>query len=618
METEGLLFQAFVYLLAAVATVPIAKQLGLGSVLGYLLAGVVIGPHLLGLVGHSEGGVMHVAEFGVVMMLFLVGLELRPNLLWRLRGPIVGTGGAQVILTTFVIAGLAWAVGLRIQAALAIGMIFSASSTAIALQTLNEKGLMSSKAGQTSFSVLLFQDLAVIPILAILPLLAVSSGAIAASPAHGAFAPRWQRALLVVGVVAAIVTGGRFLIRPVFRYLASIRLQEIFTAAALLLVVGIALAMQKVGLSPALGTFLAGVVLAESEYRHELESDIEPFKGLLLGLFFISVGASIDLALVGSQPLMMIGLVLSLLIVKFLLLLCIGKMTNLEKSQNFTFAFALAQGGEFAFVLISFAAQNQVIDQRIGNLLVATVALSMVMSPFLFAINELLVQPLFSSQLPDREADEINERDNPVILAGFGRFGHVVGRVLNLQGVRTTVLDLDADQVELVRKLGAKVFYGDASRLELLLAAGADKAKLIIVAIGDEEKSLIIVETVQKHFPNLQILARAIGRDHAYRLLRHGVQHIFRETLGSSLDVSVAALRMLGFRAYEAQRVARAFRDYDEQTVKELAQYSEDESRYIAKARERIRTLEELFKMERQRVRQPDAGWDPPKHEISN
>jgi voltage-gated potassium channel Kch len=293
-------------------------------------------------------------------------------------------------------------------------------------------------------------------------------------------------------------------------------------------------------------------------------------------------------------------------------------MTNLEKSQNFTFAFALAQGGEFAFVLISFAAQNQVIDQRIGNLLVATVALSMVMSPFLFAINELLVQPLFSSQLPDREADEINERDNPVILAGFGRFGHVVGRVLNLQGVRTTVLDLDADQVELVRKLGAKVFYGDASRLELLLAAGADKAKLIIVAIGDEEKSLIIVETVQKHFPNLQILARAIGRDHAYRLLRHGVQHIFRETLGSSLDVSVAALRMLGFRAYEAQRVARAFRDYDEQTVKELAQYSEDESRYIAKARERIRTLEELFKMERQRVRQPDAGWDPPKHEISN
>jgi monovalent cation:proton antiporter-2 (CPA2) family protein len=612
METEGLLFQAFIYLLAAVATVPIAKQLGLGSVLGYLLAGVIIGPHLLGLVGHGGGGVMHVAEFGVVMMLFLVGLELRPNLLWRLRGPIVGTGGAQVILTTFVIGGLASSIGLRIQPALAIGMIFSASSTAIALQTLSEKGLLTSKGGQTSFSVLLFQDLAVIPILAILPLLAVSGGAVLASPAHAGDIAPWQRALLVVGVVTAIVAGGRFLIRPVFRYLARVRLHEIFTAAALLLVVGIALAMQKVGLSPALGTFLAGVVLAESEYRHELESDIEPFKGLLLGLFFISVGASIDLPLVKSQPLVIMALVLSLLIVKFLLLLGIGKITRLEKSQNFTFAFALAQGGEFAFVLIAFAAQNQVIDQRIGNLLVATVALSMVMSPFLFTINERLVQPLFSSQLPDREADEIDEKDNPVILAGFGRFGHIVGRILNLQGIRTTVLDLDPDQVELVRKLGAKVFYGDASRLELLQAAGADKAKLMIVAIDDEEKSLVIVDTVQKHFPNMQILARATGRDHAYRLLSHGVEHIFRETLGSSLDLSVAALRMLGFRAYEAQRAAKAFRDYDEQTVRELAQYSEDESKYIAKARERIRSLDEIFKMERHRARHSDSGWDPP------
>jgi monovalent cation:proton antiporter-2 (CPA2) family protein len=609
METEGLLFQAFIYLLAAVATVPIAKQLGLGSVLGYLLAGVIIGPHLLGLVGHSGGGVMQFAEYGVVMMLFLVGLELRPSLLWRLRGPIIGTGGAQVIVTTLVFAGLALAFGFRIQVALAIGMIFSASSTAIALQTLTEKKLLNSKGGQTSFSVLLFQDLAVIPILAILPLLAISGAAVSPSSVHN---PPWHRALLVVGVVAAIVGGGRFLIRPVFRYLASIRLQEIFTAAALLLVVGIALAMEIVGLSPALGTFLAGVVLAESEYRHELESDIEPFKGLLLGLFFISVGSSIDLPLAQSQPLTMLGLVLGLLIVKFLVLLLIGKITHLEKSQNFTFAFALAQGGEFAFVLISFAAQNQVIDTRIGNLLVATVALSMVAAPFLFTINERLVQPLFSSQLADREADEIDEKDNPVILAGFGRFGHIVGRVLNLQGIKTTVLDLDAEQVELVRKLGAKVFYGDASRLELLHAAGADKAQLLIVAIDDEEKSLLIIETAQKHFPNLKILARAAGRDHAYRLLSHGVEHIFRETLGSSLDLSVAALRMLGFRAYEAQRAANAFRIYDEQTVRELAPYSEDQSKLIAQAKKRLRSMEELFEMERHRIRRSDAGWDRP------
>jgi monovalent cation:proton antiporter-2 (CPA2) family protein len=613
METEGLLFQAFIYLLAAVATVPIAKQLGLGSVLGYLLAGVIIGPHLLGLVGHGGGGVMHVAEFGVVMMLFLVGLELRPNLLWRLRGPIVGTGGAQVVLTTLVVAGLALALGIQIKPALAIGMIFSASSTAIALQTLTEKGLLNSKGGQTSFSVLLFQDLAVIPILAILPLLAVSGSAVSPSSVHGVEDAPWQRALIVVGVVAAIICGGRFLVRPVFRYLASLRLHEIFTAAALLLVVGIALAMQKVGLSPALGTFLAGVVLAESEYRHELESDIEPFKGLLLGLFFISVGASIDLPLIKSQPLVIAGLVFSLIMVKFLLLFFIGKMTRLEKSQNFTFAFALAQGGEFAFVLISFAAQNQVIDQRIGNLLVATVALSMVMAPFLFTINERLVQPSFSSQLPDREADEIDEKDNPVILAGFGRFGHIVGRFLNLHGIKTTVLDLDAEQVELVRKLGLKVFYGDASRLDLLQAAGAEKAKLIIIAIDDEEKSLLIVETVQKYFPKLQILARAAGRDHAYRLLHHGVDHIFRETLGSSLDLSVAALRKLGFRAYEAQRSAKAFRDYDEQTVRELAQYSEDESQLIAQAKQRIRSLDEIFQMERHGAPPSDAGWDPPR-----
>jgi monovalent cation:proton antiporter-2 (CPA2) family protein len=612
METEGLLFQTFIYLLAAVATVPIAKQLGLGSVLGYLLAGVVIGPHLLGLVDHGGGGVMHVAEFGVVMMLFLVGLELRPNLLWRLRGPIIGTGGAQVVLTTLVIAGLAAALGLGIQRALAIGMIFSASSTAIALQTLNEKGLLNSKGGQTSFSVLLFQDLAVIPILAVLPLLAVSGSNFSPSPGHGPDLAPWQRALLVVGVVVAIVAGGRFLVRPIFRYLASIRLHEIFTAAALLMVVGIALAMLKVGLSPALGTFLAGVVLAESEYRHELESDIEPFKGLLLGLFFISVGSSIDLPLVKSQPLVIIGLVLSLLMVKFLLLLLIGKITHLEKSQNFTFAFALAQGGEFAFVLIAFAAQNQVIDQRIGNLLVATVALSMVMSPFLFTINERLVQPLFSSQLPEREADEIDEKDNPVILAGFGQFGHIVGRVLNLQGIKATVLDLDGDQVELVRKLGAKVFYGDASRLELLQAAGADTAKLMIIAINDEEKSLLIVDLVHRHFPHLKILARAAGRDHAYRLLGHGVEHIFRETLGSSLDLSVAALRILGFRAYEAQRVAKAFRDYDEQTVRELAKYSGDKSKMIAEAKERIRSLEEIFQMERHSARTSDAGWERP------
>jgi len=612
METEGLLFQAFIYLFAAVISVPLAKRLGLGSVLGYLLAGVAIGPYVLGLVGHGGGGVMHVAEFGVVMMLFLVGLELRPNLLWQLRGPILGTGGLQVILTTLAITVLARFAGMTIQQALAIGMIFSASSTAIALQTLSEKGLLTTKGGQTSFSVLLFQDIAVIPILAVLPLLAVSNNAGIRALNHSSGEPPWLRGLMVLGVVVAIVLGGRFLIRPVFRYLASIRLQEIFTAAGLLLIVGIALTMQKIGLSPALGTFLAGVVLAESEYRHELESDIEPFKGLLLGLFFISVGASIDLPLIKERLFLIAGLVFGLLLVKFLLLLLIGKITKLEKSQAFTFAFALAQGGEFAFLLISFAAQNQVLNESIGNTLVATVALSMVIAPFLFTINEKLVQPRFSSRLPDREADEIDEKDNPVILAGFGRFGHIVGRVLNLKGVRTTVLDLDADQVALVRKLGLKVFYGDATRLELLRAAGAEKAKLLVVAVGEEETSLLIIETAQKHFPNLKILARAFGRDHAYRLLEQGVENIFRETLGSALDLSVSALRTLGFPAYEAQRAARFFREYDEQSVRDLAPYAKNEKELISQARERIQTLDQLMEIERSQVHQPDTGWEPP------
>ena len=309
---------------------------------------------------------------------------------------------------------------------------------------------------------------------------------------------------------------------------------------------------------------------------------------------------------------MIAGLVFGLLLVKFLLLLLIGKITKLEKSQAFTFAFALAQGGEFAFVLISFAAQNQVLNESMGNTLVATVALSMVIAPFLFTINEKLVQPRFSSRLPDREADEIDEKDNPVILAGFGRFGHIVGRVLNLKGVRTTVLDLDADQVALVRKLGLKVFYGDATRLELLRAAGADKAKLLVVAVGEEETSLLIIETAQKHFPNLKILARAFGRDHAYRLLEQGVENIFRETLGSALDLSVAALRALDFPAYEAQRAARFFREYDEQSVRALAPYAKNEKELISQTRERIQTLDQLMEIERSQVHQPDTGWEPP------
>jgi monovalent cation:proton antiporter-2 (CPA2) family protein len=617
LQSNDFLFQVFIYLLAAVASVPLAKRVGLGSVLGYLIAGVIIGPNVLHLVGQEKEGVMHVAEFGVVMMLFLVGLELRPNLLWRLRGPILGTGGLQVAATTAVVAALGVLCGLKVNVSVVVGMIFSASSTAIALQSLAERGQLQTKGGQTSFAVLLFQDLAVIPILAVIPLLAGASGA-APTAGENSGQPGWVHALLVIGTVAVIVLGGRFLVRPVFRYLALTRLHEVFTAAALLLVVGTALAMLRVGLSPALCTFLAGVVLAESEYRHELESDIEPFKGLLLGLFFISVGASIDLNLLRNHPALILALVAGLLSVKFLVLFVIGKVTRLESSQNFVFSFALAQGGEFAFVLVSFAVQNRVFGEELGHLLVATVALSMVAAPFLFTVNERLVQPRFLSRLTARDADEIDEHDNPVILAGVGRFGAVIARVLQVQGVRATVLDFDAEQVELVRRLGFKIFYGDASRMDLLHAAGAARAKLFIIAVNDVDKSLELVASAQKHFPNLQLLVRAFDREHAYKLLQLGVPAtaVFRETLHTSIEAGAAALRLLGFHAYRARRVTQTFKEYDETTVRELAEfYGKSDGEFFGEVRRRIRTIDELFEAERAHstAYHVDTAWDPPR-----
>jgi glutathione-regulated potassium-efflux system protein KefB len=609
MESSSFLFQAFIYLGAAVVSVPIAKRLGLGSVLGYLLAGVIIGPHVLGFIGDARGDVMNVAQFGVVMMLFLVGLELRPNVLWRLRGPIFGSGTLQVGLTALICALFAVCFHLAIGPAIAIGLILSDSSTAIAVQSLSEKGWLNTKGGQVSVAVLLFQDLAVIPILAVIPFLAATHPT-ATAATHSA---TWFQPLLVLATVAAIVIGGRFLVGPVFHFLALTRLHEIFTAAALLLVVGIALAMQLIGLSPALGTFLAGVVLAESEYRHELEADIEPFKGLLLGLFFVSVGASIDLSLIQSQPILMCGLVVGLLLIKAAVLYGIGKISRLENSQNFTFSLALAQGGEFAFVLVAFAVHNQVFNQGIGDRLIAVVALSMVAAPFLFTINEFWIQPRFSSRLRQRQADQINEI-NPVIVAGVGRYGAVVARLLNAQQIKTTVLDFDPEQVDLIRKIGFKVFYGDATRHEMLAAAGAAQAKLLLIAIDDIESSLGLVQLAQKHFPNLTLLVRAHDREHAYRLIKMGVKNVFRETLESSLEMSVQALRILGFGAYRAYRAAHTFKEYDEETVRILAEYyGTDEKDFLGLVRKRVQTLDELFESEQNVTPGPDSAWERPK-----
>ena len=612
MNLESFLAQAFIYLFAAVISVPLAKRLGFGSVLGYLIAGMALGPSALKLVGGEGKDVMHVAEFGVVMMLFIVGLELRPSLLWRLRRPIFGLGGMQVALTGLVMGVGLLALGHPWQQSLAVGLIFAMSSTAIVIQTLAEKGWLKSEAGQACFSVLLFQDLSVIPLLALLPFLATDHGAGSNANHDGPIAhlPVWAQGLVTLGAVAAIIIGGRFLLRPLFRYIAASKLREIFTASALAIVVGVAVLMQSVGLSPALGAFLGGVVLADSEYRHELESNLEPFKGLLLGIFFIAVGASVDFHLIATQPGTVAGLTLGLLVVKALVLFALGLVFKLDLRDRTLFALALAQGGEFCFVLLGFTVDRHVLPGPLAAQLTAVVALSMAVSPLLLMFYEKVLCKRLTVKTAPRKQDTIDEHDNPVIIAGYGRFGHIVGRVLMANGIRSTVIDLDHDQVEFFRKLGLKVFYGDASRLDLLHAAGASTAKLFILAIDDEAKAVEIVEAIHRHFPKLPILVRAAGRLHAYEFLKRGVDTVFRETLDSSLEMTVTALRHLGLGAYEARRAIRVFREHDEETVREMAKIdASDEKSYLAAARQRMNALNALFKQDPDLDRQ-DKGWD--------
>lgn len=614
MYGEGFFTQALIYLTAAVISVPIAKRLGLGSVLGYLLAGIAIGPFVLGLVGEEGQDVLHFAEFGVVLMLFLIGLELEPSRVWHMRAPILGLGGLQVTLTALTIGAIAVALGLNWQTALAIGLILALSSTAIVLQTLSEKNLLRTGGGQSAFSVLLFQDIAVIPILAVLPLLATfaidhSADGEAHDTTWVAGLPPWVETLVVLAAVVVIIVLGRYILEPAFRFIARTHQRELFTAAALLLVISTAMLMAKVGVSPALGTFVAGVVLANSAYRHELESDIEPFKGLLLGLFFISVGASIDFQLVASQPTRIALLTVSLILIKFLVLFLLSRVFKMCLDASLLFAFSLAQAGEFAFVLFSFAVRFGVVEESVASTLIAVVALTMAATPVMMLFNEKLLQPRFGTREAEpREPDEIDE-ENPVIIAGFGSFGSIVGRLLRANGVGTTVLDNDPDRVELLRKLGLKVFYGDASRPELLHAAGAERARLLVLALDKVEKNLELVESARKHFPHLKILARAAGRTEAYELLDSGVEHVFRERLDSSLRMGVQALRLLGFRGYRAFRAAQTFRKHDEDAVAELAEMRHDSQLYINRARERMEDLEGLLLADRD-DRPRDAGWD--------
>ena len=617
MHAEGFFVQALIYLAAAVVSVPIARRLGLGSVLGYLLAGIAIGPFALGLVGEEGQDVMHFAEFGVVMMLFLIGLELEPSRVWSLRAPILGLGGSQVGVTAVVITAIGMAFGYDWRQSVAIGLTLALSSTAIVLQTLNEKGLLRTSGGQSAFSVLLFQDIAVIPILALLPLLATRSASThdVTGEHHSTTwvegLPGWAETLVVFAAVIVIILAGRFLLQPFFRFIARAGMRELFTAAALLLVIATAVLMAKVGVSPALGTFLAGVVLARSEYRHELESDIEPFKGLLLGLFFISVGASIDFGLIAERLGVVMSLTMLLIAVKLVILLILGRVFKLSLDQNLLFSFSLAQGGEFAFVLFSFAISEGILEADQVSTLIAVVALTMAATPVLMLFNEKLLQPRTGTRETDEREPDVIDEENPVIIAGFGSFGSIVGRLLLANGIGTTVLEADSDRVDLLRNLGLKVFYGDACRADLLQAAGAGQAKLFVLALDTHEKRLELVETVKKHFPDLTLLARAGNRREAYDLLEAGVEHVYREKLDSGLRTGVDALRLLGRRAYQAMRAAHKFRAHDEAAVRELAKMRHDQKLYIHTARQRIGDLEALLLGDIEDTGETrDLGWD--------
>lgn len=610
---ETFLFQASIYLAAAVIAVPIAARLGLGSVLGYLAAGIIIGP-VLGLVGSETKDLQHVAEFGVVMMLFLIGLELDPRALWALRNKLIGLGGAQVTVTTLVLMLAALALDRSWTEALAIGLALSLSSTAIVLQTLSEKGLMRTGGGRSAFSVLLTQDIAVIPILAILPLLAISApmhisanGAIEHGDAdHGAGQgmslslveglPGWGVTVVTLGAIAFVILAGVYLTRPVFRYIHAAHLREMYTALALLIVVGISFLMMLVGLSPALGAFLAGVVLANSEFRHELESDLEPFKGLFLGLFFITVGAGIDYRAFLADPLDLIGLAVLVMLAKGLVLYCLGKIFRLKGRDQWLFTLGLAQAGEFGFVLISFSLAQNVIPADLAQKMLLVIALSMLITPLLFIAYEILSRRMADSS-QQLEPDEIDE-EGPVIIAGIGRFGQIVNRLVQASGFNTVVLDHDMQTIQLMRRFGFKGFLGDPTRPELLKAAGLGSARVLVVALDDPEAAVRLVSYARRERPDLHIVVRARDRNHVYELYRAGADDIVREMFDGSLRAGRYVLEKIGLSEYEAAEAERTFYAHDRYAVRELAELwrpdipASENAAYLARAQELEKELE--------------------------
>ncbi|MFC3107674.1 glutathione-regulated potassium-efflux system protein KefC [Undibacterium arcticum] len=598
---HSLLLNGLIYLTAAVLAVPLAKRLGLGAVLGYLLAGIAIGPWGLRLIENVED-ILHFSEFGVVLLLFMIGLELDPKRLWSLRRPIFGWGSAQLAACSAVLTLAALLLGVDWRTALIAALGLSLSSTAIALATLQERNLKSTPAGSAAFAILLLQDIAAIPMIAIIPLLGV---AVAGSAGHG-----WLGALKVLAVIAALIFSSRHLLRPLLRVIAKTELREIFTAFALLLVIAIGLLMQSVGMSMALGSFLAGVLLADSEYRHALETDLEPFKGLLMGLFFIAVGMSVDFGVLLAQPRLVLALVAGFLTLKIGVLVLLSQRFQIARGQRLLFAILLSQGGEFAFVVFGAAATAKVFAPATASLLVVVVTLSMVGTPLLLLLYDQLLAPRLRQLLRQRRRpdDAIAPQDNPVIIAGFGRFGQIIGRLLFANRIKATVLDHDPDQIELLRKFGFKVFYGDPTRRDLLHAAGAGSARLLVVAIDDVDDSLALVDMARRNFPQLQILARARNVSHYYDLMDRGVTIIERETFEAALQLGGQVLQQLGVDAQRAQQLVQQFRAHNLKTLLAVYPYYQDQEQMMSMVKQGRQELEEMFARDAEALRREAAG----------
>ena len=599
------LVNSFIYLAAAVIAVPVAKKLGLGSIIGYLAAGISIGPWGLKLVTNVQD-ILHFAEFGVVLMLFLVGLELEPKRLWNLRRPIFGWGSAQVLGCAVALTGVAMAFGVSWKIALVAGLGLALSSTAIALQAIGERNLMPTSSGQAGFSILLFQDVAAIPILALLPLL----GALAGDNEALSQSNRALEALKIIAVIGGIILGGRLLLRPLLRWIANSGMPEIFTAASLLLVVGIAALMQFVGLSMALGAFLAGVLLAESEYRRELETDIEPFKGLLLGLFFIAVGMSIDFGVLLASPGLMAAILFGFLGLKLAVIYGLARAMKLPFQERPVFTVLLAQGGEFAFVVFQAASTTNVIPMETSSLLIGAVALSMLITPLLLIAVDKLLLPRYANCNAVAMEEIAEQQSAPIIIAGFGRYGQIIGRMLLAQGVAPTVLDHDAEMIEAVRTFGYRVFYGDATRLDLLRTAGAASAKVLVVAVDDVEQSIKIIDMAKEHFPQLQIVARARDVTHWNQLRDRGVMRVERELFESSLRSARSVLELLGHPPHEARQSAMRFRQHNIALFEQLYPHHKDRTKVIAVVKQGRAQLEEQMAREREQLAQKrPAAW---------